>query len=215
MYLILSADGKGTKRLEVEVTHKLHIGDVFTLVGDDYPVTVGDKPQAPTAQKAATGPEQYSSPQNPVVMPKVSKPKTPPNKGKPVVVRPSKVKSVKTWQDNGEQSYPDSASPLKRKGSDAGGWDAAVKLQPKRQKKKINYDESSGSDEFVPKDDSDNVDEEYEDGAKPCQYGSTCYRKNLEHWKEFSHPRSVSRPVGYVSAESEDSDAVSEEDPSD
>ena len=50
---------------------------------------------------------------------------------------------------------------------------------------------AGGSDNVDGDDDDDNVQQE-------CPYGTTCYRKNLQHRKDFKHSKAPGRFVHYI-----------------
>ena len=49
-------------------------------------------------------------------------------------------------------------------------------------------------------------------GLPPCKYGASCYRKNLMHFAEFSHPTAVTDKVVASDDSGNDTDVISDED---
>jgi hypothetical protein len=205
MFLVKSARNLECPRLlEKNVETPLYPGDAFGLVGDFFVLRVVGEP------KQVKAPESESSQSKPAPVAKpVAKPAQAPVKPAPKPVQAPAAKPA--------PKPAAKAAPVTKKRAQNDDWDAAVKLNVKKQRNKNparsekipDYVEGSpsSSEDFVPGgqesedefefneavassgSDSDSPKDDTKNGKPVCKYGAGCYRKNEQHRAEFYHPQ--------------------------
>jgi len=178
--------------LQINVPVFLEDGDIFYLVSSKYPMKI-------RFPKGISGSKNVQS--TPIKQSQSQSQSQPKQQSQSQSQSQSSQKNTTTIgnkrknDSDNEEKPKKPAAPNKKKAA------AKKKKQEPKDMDEDDYDFYDDSDEdYIPPDDSD---EEWDGNGSPpqkhmhtraddkpmCKYGSSCYRKNPEHLKEFRHPK--------------------------